>query len=163
MGAARVARSGDQQRDEYADSRRRGACAPLVARGTIGGDSRHIGTSLKVGAVLDGTVRSDGDRIRVTAELSDARQGSVIWHEQYERPARDVFGGQDEISRAIAGQLQVTRASAGTGTRGGTSDATAYDLYLKGMYLVRPREAVNAVAATPRDRSIPQPEGRHRR
>ncbi len=105
-----------------------------------GSSAQDIGTSLHVGNVLDGTVRREGDRIFVTAELSNARDGLAVWHDSYERPAKDVFAVQDEIARAIAGQLQVTLA-AGTGSlaESGTRDATAYDLYLKGMYLYRRR------------------------
>ena len=106
-----------------------------------GNSVQEIGTALKVAEVLDGTVRRDGDQIRVTAELSNASDGMVIWHESYERAAKDVFAVQDGIARAIAGQLQVTLAGAGTTSlaASGTRDATAYDLYLKGMYLYRRR------------------------
>ena len=104
-----------------------------------GSSAQDIGAALQVGAVLDGTVRRVGDRIRVTVELSNAHDGVVIWRENYERAAKDIFAVQDEIARAIAGQLQVTLAGAGANAAGGTRDATAYDLYLKGMYLFRRR------------------------
>ncbi|HEY5086676.1 MAG TPA: protein kinase [Gemmatimonadaceae bacterium] len=106
-----------------------------------GNSVQEIGTALKVAEVLDGTVRREGDQIHVTAELSNASDGMVIWHESYERAAKDVFAVQDGIARAIAGQLQVTLAGAGTTSlaASGTHDATAYDLYLKGMYLYRRR------------------------
>ncbi|HEY8312115.1 MAG TPA: protein kinase [Gemmatimonadaceae bacterium] len=102
---------------------------------------QEIGAALHVGTVLDGTIRRAGDRIRVTAELSNAQDGMVIWHDSYERAAKDVFTVEDEISRAIAGQLQVTLSDPGSGSlaASGTRDATAYDLYLKGMYLYRRR------------------------
>ncbi len=102
---------------------------------------QEVGTTLHVGTVLDGTVRREGDRIHVTAELSNANDGTVLWHDDYQRAAGDIFAVQDEIARAIAGQLQVTLSDPGTGSlaRSGTSDATAYDLYLKGMYLYRRR------------------------
>jgi len=100
---------------------------------------QDIGKSLQVGAVLDGTVRRIGNQIRVTVELSNALDGRVIWREGYERAANDIFAVQSEIARAIAGQLQVTLAGAGATADGGTSDATAHDLYLKGMYLFRRR------------------------
>ena len=63
----------------------------------------------------------------------------VLWHENYERAASDVFGVQDEIARAIAGQLQVTLAGAGAVASRGTSNLAAYDLYLHAMYLYRRR------------------------
>lgn len=120
---------------------------------------QEVGTALHVGTVLDGTVRREGDRIHVTAELSNANDGTVIWHDDYQRGAKDIFGVQDEIARAIAGQLQVTLSDPGTRSLSatGTSDAAAYDLYLKGMYLYRRRgsgiaDAISTLAqATARD------------
>ena len=67
-----------------------------------GATPQEIGTSLRVNSILDGTVRRFGDQIRITAELSNASDGRVIWHENYERAAKDIFGVQDEIARAIA-------------------------------------------------------------
>ncbi|MGH7592702.1 MAG: protein kinase domain-containing protein [Gemmatimonadales bacterium] len=102
--------------------------------------AQDVGRALQVGSVLDGTVRRVGDQIRVSAELSNASDGRVVWHENYDRAAQDILAVQDEIARAIAGQLQVTLAGAGTGAAHGTSDPAAYDLYLKGMYLYRRRD-----------------------
>ncbi len=104
-----------------------------------GASTREVGTALGVGAVLDGTVRRVGDQIRVLAELTNVNDGLVIWHENYERPAKDIFVVQDEIARAIAGQLQVTLAGAARSGARGTSDAAAYEFYLKGLYLYRRR------------------------
>ncbi|HEY3934382.1 MAG TPA: protein kinase [Gemmatimonadales bacterium] len=116
----------------------RSSSARLAGKGET---SQQIGAALNVDAVLDGTVRRDGDRIRVTTELSSARDGAVIWHESYDRAASDIIAVQDEIARAIAGRLQVTLASAGRTSlaASGTSDPTAYDLYLRGMYFYRRR------------------------
>ncbi|HEY5086885.1 MAG TPA: protein kinase [Gemmatimonadaceae bacterium] len=102
---------------------------------------QEVGAALRVGTVLDGTVRREGDQIRVNAELSNTSDGMVVWHENYQRPAKDIFAVQDEIARAIAGQLQVTLNGAGARSlpASGTHDAAAYDLYLKGMYLYRRR------------------------
>ena len=104
-----------------------------------GASPEDVGRTLRVGNVLDGSVRRAGNRIRVTAELSSTRDGMVLWHENYERAASDVFGVQDEIARAIAGQLQVTLAGAGAVASRGTSNLAAYDLYLHAMYLYRRR------------------------
>ncbi len=104
-----------------------------------GASPEEIGRTLRVGNVLDGSVRRAGNRIRVTAELSSTRDGQVLWHENYERPASDIFGVQDEIARAIAGQLQVTLAGAGAVASRGTGNLAAYDLYLHAMYLYRRR------------------------
>jgi eukaryotic-like serine/threonine-protein kinase len=119
--------------------------------------AQDVGRALNVGSVLDGTVQRSGDRIRVSVELSNVSDGVVVWHESYEQAASNLFAVQDEIARAIAGQLQVTLAGAGRGSVHGTNDAAAYDLYLKGMYLYRRRgpqitEAIGAFEqATVRD------------
>jgi TolB-like protein/tRNA A-37 threonylcarbamoyl transferase component Bud32/Flp pilus assembly protein TadD len=106
-----------------------------------GASLQDIATSLGVSEVLDGSVRRERDRIRVTAELTNGADGVVTWRDSYDRPAADIFAVQDEIARAIAVQLQVALSGAGASAAGGTRDAAAYDLYLKGMYLYRRRGA----------------------
>lgn len=100
-------------------------------------DVREVARSLNVGAVLEGTVRRAGDRLRVSAQLTRAGDRLVLWSESYEREARDVFAVQDDITRAIVGALRVklegTRAST-AGALHGTSDLEAHDLYLRGRY-----------------------------
>jgi eukaryotic-like serine/threonine-protein kinase len=122
------------------------------------GTPQEAGAALKVASVLDGTVRREGDRIRVTAELSNASDGAVVWHDSYTRAAKDIFAVQDEIARAIAGQLQVTLGNAGTASlaASGTRDAAAYDLYLKGMYLYRRRGPGIADAISTLDQATAQ-------
>ncbi|HEY8312452.1 MAG TPA: protein kinase, partial [Gemmatimonadaceae bacterium] len=123
-----------------------------------GGTPQEAGAALKVASVLDGTVRREGDQIRITAELSNASDGTVTWHESYTRTANDIFAVQDEIARAIAGQLQVTLGNAGTASlaASGTRDAAAYDLYLKGMYLYRRRGPGIADAISTLDQATAQ-------
>ncbi len=83
----------------------------------------------------------------------------MLWRDSYERATTDIFAVQDEISRATAGQLQVTLSDPGTGSLAAsvTRDATAYHFYLKGICLYRRRGAgiADAVAmldqATARD------------
>ena len=103
---------------------------------------QEIGAALQVGAVLDGTVRRAGDRIRVSAELTSADDGRLLWKESYERELKDVFAVQDDITRAIVGALQV-QLSGGTAapiaSSQGTSNPAAYDLYLRGLQLYRKR------------------------
>jgi len=123
---------------------------------------QEAGTALHVAVVLDGSVRRYGNRIHVAAELSATSDGLVVWHEEYERPATDVFAVQDDIARAIAGRLQVTLGGASSPSlaASGTKDATAYDLYLKGLYLYRRRgpgiaQAISTLEeATARDTSF---------
>lgn len=103
---------------------------------------QEIGAALNVSTVLEGTVRRTGDRVSVTAELTNARDGVVLWSQKYDRDARVLYTVQDDIARAIAGQLQVTLTGAGSSSSvRGTNDAAAYDLYLRGMYLYRRRGA----------------------
>ena len=107
-----------------------------------GAGAQEIGAALKVGAVLDGTVRRAGDRIRVSAELTSADDGHLIWKESYERELKDVFAVQDDITRAIVGALQVQLAGgrgASSPSTHGTSSLAAYDLYLRGLQAYRKR------------------------
>jgi TolB-like protein/Tfp pilus assembly protein PilF/tRNA A-37 threonylcarbamoyl transferase component Bud32 len=106
-----------------------------------GASAQEIGTALSVGAVLDGTVRRAGDRIRVSAELTSAADGRLLWKESYERELKDVFAVQDDIARAIVGALRVQLAgdpSASASSRG-TSSLEAYDLYLRALRRYRRR------------------------
>ncbi len=108
-----------------------------------GGGATEIGTALNVAAVLDGSVRRSGDRIRVSAELTSASDERVLWSQTYERPLADVFAVQDEITREIVAALQVRLTSAsgagGMSARGGTTNLAAYDLYLRALPLYRAR------------------------
>jgi TolB-like protein/Tfp pilus assembly protein PilF len=69
-------------------------------------DSRSIGAKLGVTHLLEGSVRKSGDMIRVSAELIDTADGSALWSEHYDRPYKDLFALQDEITRAVAGALK---------------------------------------------------------
>ncbi len=110
-----------------------------------GDGAREIGSSLNVEAVLDGSVRRAGERIRVSVELTSAADGRVLWSETYERALEDVFAVQDDITRSIVGALQVRlvggdAADART-ARGGTTNLVAYDYYLRALELYRGRGA----------------------
>jgi TolB-like protein/Tfp pilus assembly protein PilF len=69
-------------------------------------DSRSIGAKLGVAHLLEGSVRRSGDMVRVSAELIDTADGSTQWSERYDRPYKDLFALQDEITRAVAGALK---------------------------------------------------------
>ena len=71
-------------------------------------DIREIGRKLNVGFVLEGSVRKENRRVRVTAQLINAVDGYHLWSETYERELNDVFSVQDEISRAIVDRLRAT-------------------------------------------------------
>jgi len=114
-------------------------------------DVREIGRRLGVSTVVEGTVRRAGGRLRVTAQLTNAADGLTLWSETYERENKDVFAVQDEITRAIvvalrpelAGGTSTGRAKLGTGT----TNPEAYDLYLRGLYLIERRGPGVAQAA----------------
>jgi serine/threonine-protein kinase len=100
-------------------------------------DAREIGRALHVGSLLEGRVRRDGQRLRVSAQLTSATDGLALWSETYEREMRDVFRVQDEIAGAIAAALRVrltAAADTAAGSRARTADMVAYDLYLRGRY-----------------------------
>ena len=69
-------------------------------------DSRNIGAKLQVAHLLEGSVRRSGDMVRVSAELINTADGSTQWSERYDRPYKDLFALQDEITRAVAGALR---------------------------------------------------------
>jgi len=101
-------------------------------------DVREIGKMLGVRAVLEGSIRKAGNRLRVTAQLVDAATGLHIWSERFDREERDVFDIQDEISLAIVEHLKVALLS-GEKTalrKRSTADTEAYNLYLKGLYFM---------------------------
>jgi TolB-like protein/thioredoxin-like negative regulator of GroEL len=97
-------------------------------------DIREIGKKLNVATVLEGSVRKDGNRLRVTAQLNSVADGYHLWSETYERELKDVFAVQDEISRAIVDTLQLKLASPGRQSRPSSANVEAYDFYLQGRY-----------------------------
>ena len=107
-----------------------------------GMDAREIAKTLKVSSLLEGTIRRSGERLRVTAQLTNATDGLALWSDTYERQMKDVFQVQDDIAGSIAGALRVALAPAPNGKTGlpsgtvpaGTEDLAAYDLYLRGRY-----------------------------
>ncbi len=100
-------------------------------------DVRDIGAALNVETVLEGSVRRQQDRLRVTAQLVDARTGFHLWSDEYDRGAADVFRVQDEVASAIVEALAIRMSGDSPDRlfRGGTEDPVAYDLYLEGRQL----------------------------
>ena len=91
----------------------------------------EIAAKLNVDHVLEGSVRRDGNRVRVTAELIDACDGFTIWSETYEREMHGIFALQDEITRSIVDTLKLKLAI--SPPRPSRSTA-AYDAYLEGLF-----------------------------
>src|SRR5438128_851182 len=92
---------------------------------------REIATKLNVDHVLEGSVRRDGNRVRITAELIDACDGFTIWSETYEREMRGIFALQDEITRFIVDTLKLKLAISPSPPPRSTD---AYDAYLEGLF-----------------------------
>lgn len=98
-------------------------------------DIREIGRKLNVGAVLEGSVRKYGNKLRVTAQLNSVDDGYHLWSETYERELKDVFSLQDEISQSIVDTLQVKLVGKhGAGRAKTPENLESYDLYLRGRY-----------------------------
>ncbi len=99
-------------------------------------DVREIGRKLDVGAVLEGSVRRSGDRLRVSAQLINAKDGYQLWSESYDRDLADVFAVQEDVARSIVAALRVRLAPARDSALAvrPTNDLEAYDLYLKGRF-----------------------------
>ena len=95
-------------------------------------DLPEIAQRLNVDHVLEGSVRRDGNLIRVAAELIDARNGFTIWSETYEREMHGIFALQDEITCSIVDALKL-KLEISPPPRAGSTDA--YDLYLQGLFL----------------------------
>jgi len=101
-----------------------------------------ISEALNVGHILEGSVRKDGDRIRITAQLIEAGTDSHLWSENFDRDLVDIFAIQDEIANAIvaalAGQLNLGDDKAVT-VEAATDNLDAYEMYLAGreLYLNR--------------------------
>ena len=103
-------------------------------------EPRTIGEKLGVSTLLDGTVRKQGDRVRIVAELVNAADGIQLWTQTFDRQLKDIFDVQKEIARAVAQSLKVTLL--GTDSRSAqastTDNAEAHNAYLQGhFYLVR--------------------------
>jgi len=105
-------------------------------------DIEEIGKKLRVQAVLDGSVRKAGNRLRITVQLINVEDGYHIWSEKYDREMEDIFAIQDEISLAIVDKLKIKllgeeRAKL---TKRYTESKEAYSLFLKGRYFWNRRD-----------------------
>jgi TolB-like protein len=94
---------------------------------------REIARKLNVDHVLEGSIRRDGNRIRVTAELTECGKGFTLWSETFEREFQGIFALQDEITCAIVDALKLKLEIAPAAARAHSLEA--YDLYLRGLFL----------------------------
>lgn len=99
-------------------------------------DLREMGEKLGVGTVLEGSVRKQGNRLRITAQLINVEDGFHLWSEKYDRNMDDIFAIQDEIALAITEQLKITLLEKDREkiTKTATNNSEAYEFYLKGRF-----------------------------
>jgi adenylate cyclase len=100
-------------------------------------DVQEVGRRFNVSTVVEGSVRKAGNRVRINAQLIDARNGTHLWADRYDRDLTDIFALQDEITKAIFEQLKVKllpkeRKAIETVP---TSSVDAYNYYLRGRHL----------------------------
>ena len=107
----------------------------LRLKGAIN-DIQEIGKQLGVGVVVQGSVRKEGGRVKITACLIDTAEGCYLWSEVYDRELKDIFAVQEEISRAIVETLKVQLGDEDSKrlVKRYTENPQAYKLYLKGRY-----------------------------
>jgi len=96
----------------------------------------EIAKTLDVDAIVEGSVIRSGDKVRITAQLIDARSDRHLWSKSFERSSRDVLALQDELASAIAREIHVrlTPHEQSRLTRASSVNPEAYDAYLKGRY-----------------------------
>jgi len=114
-----------------------------------GGDLPAIARALSVGHVLEGSVRTAGDRLRVTAQLTDVASGFQVWSERFDRKAEDVFAVQDEIAMGVVDAVKA-RLSSGehpVPARPQPVNLEAYRSYLKGRHLRGKEHPLSAISA----------------
>jgi serine/threonine-protein kinase len=104
-------------------------------------DARSIGQQLGARRLLTGSVRRAGNRLRISADLTDVESGFAIWSERYDRQMTDVFDVQDEIAGAIVHTLEdsvltpaMPIAAAASNVRTPTTNIEAYEEYLRGRF-----------------------------
>jgi serine/threonine-protein kinase len=100
-------------------------------------EPKTIGEKLGVSTLLDGTVRKQGDRVRIVAALVNAADGIQLWTRTFDRELKDIFAVQEEIARAVAESLKVTLLGPQDrpAQRGAPSNVEAHNAYLQGHFL----------------------------
>jgi TolB-like protein len=99
-------------------------------------DLRIIAQKLGVSNILEGSVRKDGNKIRVTAQLIRAGDGSHLWSDSYDRDLEAIFKLQDEIAKEVVQQLKLKLIDIPSSISSGTGNIEAYNLVLQGNYFL---------------------------
>lgn len=109
--------------------------------------SREIGRQLGVAHVLDGSVRRQGNRVRITAQLIRADTDGHLWSQTYDRDLVDIFKVQEEIAQAITGALAEILGTRSVSVRAATADLGAYERFLRGRALFHQRRDLGTAIA----------------
>jgi TolB-like protein/class 3 adenylate cyclase len=152
--------SGDPEQEYFADGMTEALIGDLAKLGSLSVISRtsvmqykgqrkplpEIAQELKVDGVVEGTVMRAGDRVRITAQLIDARSDRHLWSDRYDRELSDVLALQSDVARAVAEQvrLELTPEEQSALTASRPVDPRAYDAYLRGLQLRGPVTLVRA-------------------
>jgi tetratricopeptide (TPR) repeat protein len=114
-------------------------------------DLGRIGRELNVQYVVEGSIRTAGGRVRVTAGVVDIASRTQLWTEHYDRDMQDIFAVQDEVAQAIAATVEGRVAASGAqrSRRKPTHDLAAYDYFLQGRECLERYDADATVAAVP--------------
>jgi serine/threonine-protein kinase len=110
-------------------------------------DAQKIGNELHVRAVLTGRVVQRGDDLNIQLELIDVQRQSQLWGDQYTQKSSQLLAVQDQMTRAVAAQLQVSGEVEKTLRKRSTENTEAYQLYLKGRYYIDKRSVVGFTKA----------------
>jgi TolB-like protein/Tfp pilus assembly protein PilF len=97
-------------------------------------DPRTIGEKLGASTLLEGTVRKQGDRVRIVAELVNVADGIALWTRTFDRELKDIFAVQEEIARAVAESLKVTLLGSDSAQRSAPKNVEAHNAYLQGHF-----------------------------
>src|SRR5499427_883155 len=155
--------SGDPERDYFSDGITEDIITELsrfrellvIARNSSfqyrdkANDLGRIGRELNVQYVVEGSIRTAGGRVRVTAGVVDIATGNQLWTEHYDRDLQDIFAVQDEVAQAIAATVEGRVAASGAqrSRRKPTNDLVAYDYFLQGRECLERYDADAGVAA----------------
>ena len=99
-------------------------------------ESKTIGEKLGVNTLLEGTVRKQGERVRIVAELINAADGAELWSRTFDRELKDIFAVQAEIAKAVAASLELTLLGTrdAAATNASTKSVEAHNAYLQGHF-----------------------------
>jgi TolB-like protein/Flp pilus assembly protein TadD len=102
-------------------------------------EPKTVGEKLGVSTLLDGTVRKQGDRVRIVAQLVNVTDGIQLWTRTFDRQLKDIFAVQEEIARAVAESLKVTLLGSDSAQKSASENVEAHNAYLQGHFYFQRR------------------------